>query len=80
LKKRLENAEAKINLMLEAAGHLRDQEDHRIVENEDEADYSNELALLNANCKEWKDLLESIGKLKKVYDEEVLEKVRSVEE
>jgi hypothetical protein len=79
LKKRLEKAEAKINLMLEAAEHLRDQEDHRIVEDEDEADYSNELALLNANCKEWKDLVESVGKLKKLYNDEVLETVRSVE-
>ena len=78
-KKLLAEIEAKIKLMLEAAECLRDQDDDRIIENEDKADYGNELALLSTNCKEWKDLVESVGKLKKLYNDEVLETVRSVE-
>jgi hypothetical protein len=79
-KNRLAEIEAKIKLMLEVAEYLRDQEDDRIIENEDKADYSNELALLSTNCKEWKDLVRSIEKLKERYNEEVMDKIKSVEE
>jgi hypothetical protein len=70
-KKLLAEIEAKIKLMLEAAECLRDQDDDRIIENEDKADYGNELALLSTNCKEWKDLARSIEKLKEPYNEEL---------
>jgi hypothetical protein len=80
LEKRLDDSAARIKLMLEASQHLRDQEDARIVEIEDEADDSNELALLNADCKEWEELLERIRRLQKEYGEEVIEAVWSVEE
>lgn len=79
LKKRLENTKEKIDLMLEAAGNLRDQEDHRIGEHEDEAGYSNELALLKANCKEWWNLFDRISELKEAYEkyEKYGERVRA---
>jgi hypothetical protein len=80
LEKRLGVSEGRIKLMLEAAECLGDQEDHRPVENEDEAGYGNELALLNANCKGWRDLLKSIGELKKRYNEHVMGYVLLVEE
>jgi hypothetical protein len=75
LKKRLENTKEMIELILEAAGNLRDQEEN--IMHSDEARYSKELALLRGNCNEWWSLFNRIPELMEEYEKHHKERVRA---